>query len=73
MATRIELVARRDALNLELDAAVVRIAAGDRSKQIDIAAKERARDRLNLEIGQLDALERGPMVRQIRVSSSRGY
>ena len=73
MATREELVARRDAINTELDAAVIRVSAGDRTTQFDIPAKERARDRLNNEIAQLDACGRGPMARQIRVSSSRGY
>ena len=73
MATREELVARRGALQLELETALVRVASGDRSKQWDPAARERALARLEAELLAMDALERAPMIRQIRVSSSRGY
>lgn len=72
MATREQLVARRDTLQIELEAAVQRIAAGDRSKQVDLTVKQKAFERLEADIARIDAACT-PMVRQIRISSDRGY
>lgn len=69
--TREDLVTRLNTLRDR--ASLVRVATGDRSKQWDPAANEREILRIQAEIDAIDAVTREPMIRQIRVTSSRGY
>ena len=72
MATRDELTVRRDAAVLRLEQAVERVASGDRSTQYNLTILERAVARLDDEIAAIDALA-VPVIRQVRVYSTRGY
>ncbi len=68
--TRDEIGAELANINARLSAGVVRVQGSDRSVQYDLAEARRRRDELRTELLGLDAPVR---VRQVRVSSTRGY
>ena len=68
--TREQLEAELANINARLSGGVVRVQGGDRSVQYDLGAARARRDEIRLEIAGLDA---PVLIRQVRVSSSRGY
>lgn len=68
--TREELEAELASINTRLSGGVVRVQGGDRSVQYDLGMARTRRDEIRREIAGLDA---PVVIRQVRVSSSRGY